>query len=110
MNNHQADRFPQVPNLGRGDAGAGNSSSAGDPTLLPKRRLFYWSVRFAHWDSCRYMAEWTAALQNASGDPTLQTYVRPHPEALDHLASTSIEPAKRSDRGIVGRTGQLEQL
>ena len=73
--------FPQVPNLGRGDAGAGNSSGAGDPTLLPKRRLFYWSVRFAHWDSCRYMAEWTAALQNASGDPTLQTYVRPHPKA-----------------------------
>ena len=27
------------------------------------------------------MAEWTAALQNASGDPTLQTYVRPHPKA-----------------------------
>ena len=45
-------------------------------------RRFVREIRFAHWDSCRYMGEWTAALQKASGDPTLQTYVRPHPEPL----------------------------
>ena len=64
-----------VPDTGRGDAGAGNTSAAGNPLELPARKLFYWSIRFAHWDSCRYMGEWTAALQKASGDPDLQTYV-----------------------------------
>jgi hypothetical protein len=64
-----------VPDTGRGDAGAGNTSTAGNPLKLPARKLFYWSIRFAHWDSCRYMAEWSAALQLASGDPSLQTYV-----------------------------------
>ena len=42
---------------------------------LAQRRLFYWTVRFVHWDSCRYMNLWTSALQKASEDPTLQTYV-----------------------------------
>ena len=70
-----------VPDTGRGDAGAGNTSAAGNPLELPARKLFYWSIRFAHWDSCRYMGEWTAALQKASGDPDLQTYVRSHPKA-----------------------------
>ena len=32
-------------------------------SALQARKLFYWSIRFAHWDSCRYMGEWTAALQ-----------------------------------------------
>ena len=64
-----------LPDTARGDAGAGNTSAAGNPLELPQRKHFYWSVRFAHWDSCRYMAEWTAALQLASGDPSLQTYV-----------------------------------
>jgi hypothetical protein len=47
------------------------------PTPLPltERRRFYYTVRFIHWDSCRYMAEWTAALQAGAQDPTLQTYV-----------------------------------
>lgn len=36
-----------------------DTSTAGSPLKLPERRLFYWSVRFTHWDSCRYMAEWT---------------------------------------------------
>ena len=62
-----------VPDTARGDAGAGNTSAAGNPLKLPARKLFYWSIRFAHWDSCRYMAEWSAALQLASGDPSLQT-------------------------------------
>ena len=70
-----------MPDTGRGDAGAGNTSAAGNPLELPARKLFYWSIRFAHWDSCRYMGEWTAALQKASGDPDLQTYVRSHPKA-----------------------------
>ena len=42
---------------------------------LTARRLFYWTVRFQHWDSCRYLAAYTAELQAVSGDPTLQTYV-----------------------------------
>eukprot|EP01043_Picozoa_sp_COSAG02_P016523 COSAG02_NODE_729_length_17991_cov_15.636262_12_plen_598_part_00 len=64
-----------VPNTARGAAGAGNSSDAISTLKLPARRLFYWSIRFAHWDSCRYIGEWTAALQEASGDASLQTYV-----------------------------------
>ena len=49
-----------------------NTSS---PLSLPSRVRFYWTVRFSHWDSCQYMATWTKALQEASGDPRLQTYV-----------------------------------
>ena len=45
------------------------------PLPLTERRRFYWTVRFIHWDSCRYMADWTAALQAGAQDPTLQTYV-----------------------------------
>ncbi|MCY3021136.1 MAG: beta-galactosidase trimerization domain-containing protein [Planctomycetota bacterium] len=32
---------------------------------LPKKRLFYWSVRFLAWDSSRYMSEATRALERA---------------------------------------------
>lgn len=39
---------------------------------LPSKRLFYWSIRFIHWDSCRYLAEWTAALQASTSDSTFQ--------------------------------------
>ena len=46
------------------------------PLPLTERRRFYWTVRFVHWDSCRYMAEWTQALQVGARDPTLQTYCR----------------------------------
>ena len=42
------------------------------PLPLTDRRRFYYTVRFIHWDSCRYMAEWTAALQASAQDPTLQ--------------------------------------
>jgi hypothetical protein len=42
--------------------------------LMEKRR-FYWTIRFIHWDSCRYMAEWTSALQKGAKDPHFQTYV-----------------------------------
>ena len=42
---------------------------------LTDKRRFYWTVRFIHWDSCRYMAEWTSALQAGARDPNLQTYV-----------------------------------
>ena len=45
------------------------------PLPLAERRRFYWTVRFIHWDSCRYMAEWTAALQEGAKDPNFQTYV-----------------------------------
>eukprot|EP00039_Didymoeca_costata_P030606 m.30479 g.30479 ORF g.30479 m.30479 type:complete len:944 (+) comp8204_c0_seq3:119-2950(+) len=78
-----ASTWDEVLPIGRGDAGAGNLSGncllsnisciIGDS--LPKKRLFYWSVRFAHWDSATYMAKWSQALQNAAGDPTLRLYV-----------------------------------
>ena len=42
------------------------------PLPLAERRRFYWTIRFIHWDSCRYMAEWTAALQKGAKDPNLQ--------------------------------------
>eukprot|EP01047_Picozoa_sp_COSAG01_P034488 COSAG01_NODE_2593_length_7405_cov_4.302217_9_plen_107_part_00 len=45
------------------------------PLPLTERRRFYWSIRFIHWDSCRYMAEWTAALQRGAKDPNFQTFV-----------------------------------
>jgi len=32
---------------------------------LPKKRLFYWSVRFLAWDSARYMSDATKALEKA---------------------------------------------
>ncbi|HWE02031.1 MAG TPA: beta-galactosidase trimerization domain-containing protein [Tepidisphaeraceae bacterium] len=32
---------------------------------LPTRRLFYWTARFFSWDSSRYMAESTAAMEHA---------------------------------------------
>ena len=40
-----------LPNLGRGDAGAGNTSAADSPLALPKRRLFYHSVRFSMYEN-----------------------------------------------------------
>jgi hypothetical protein len=64
-----------VPNSGRGDAGAGSTSSATSVAMLPNRKLFYWSIRFAHWDSCRYFAEWTAGFQKAANDPKFPLYV-----------------------------------
>ena len=42
------------------------------PLPLTDRRRFYYTVRFIHWDSCRYMADWTAALPASAQDPTLQ--------------------------------------
>ena len=42
---------------------------------LVARRLFYWSIRFQHWDSCRYLAGWTAALQAGAKDPAMPVYV-----------------------------------
>ena len=42
---------------------------------LPQKRLFYWTIRFVHWDSCRYIGQWTQGLQDAAQDDTLQAYV-----------------------------------
>jgi hypothetical protein len=53
--------------------------SAGTPRLsVTTRRLFYWSIRFILWDSCRYISDWTAALQTAAVDDALQVSV-PNP-------------------------------
>jgi hypothetical protein len=49
-----AERWDDVKPIGRSAA-----------TDLPKRRLFYWSMRFFPWDSSRYFAESTAALEKA---------------------------------------------
>ena len=45
------------------------------PLTLTEKRRFYWTIRFIHWDSCRYMAQWTDALQKGAQDPNFQTYV-----------------------------------
>ena len=42
---------------------------------LTQKRLFYWTIRFVHWDSCRYLGLWTKGLQDAAQDDTLQAYV-----------------------------------
>ena len=62
----------------RSRAGAGNTTLADDPKLLPQRKLFYWTLRFSTWDSARYMNDWTTALEVASGDPAIPTYVNWH--------------------------------
>lgn len=36
------------------------------PLPLTEKRRFYWTIRFIHWDSCRYMAQWTDALQKGA--------------------------------------------
>jgi hypothetical protein len=37
--------------------------------------VHYVAALKVHWDSVRYLAEWTSALQNSSGDPNFQSYV-----------------------------------
>lgn len=45
------------------------------PLSLDQKRLFYWTIRFVHADSCRYIGQWTQGLQDAAHDDTLQAYV-----------------------------------
>eukprot|EP00041_Stephanoeca_diplocostata_P025183 m.654009 g.654009 ORF g.654009 m.654009 type:complete len:649 (-) comp22691_c2_seq59:321-2267(-) len=62
--------WDDVAPIGRNTAGAGTNHTS----PLTKRKLYYWSMRFSHWDAVRYYRECTAAFQAEFNDPTLALY------------------------------------
>ena len=55
-----ATSWDAISPTGRADAGAGQGHPTSTSPLV-LRRAFYWTMRFTHWDSVRYVASVVAA-------------------------------------------------